>query len=69
MEALVAEKRRELVENVALLDDQLEKAFSMKKPISATELEEAVRRATITRRFIPLFMGSALKYKVTIELP
>ncbi|PNX90889.1 elongation factor g, partial [Trifolium pratense] len=63
MEALVAEKRRELIENVAPLDDKLSEAFCMKKPISTTELEEAVRRATITRRFIPIFMGSAFKYK------
>ncbi|WJX23225.1 hypothetical protein P8452_12451 [Trifolium repens] len=63
MEALVAEKRRELIENVAPLDDKLAEAFSMKKPISPTDLKEAVRRATIRRRFIPVFIGSAFKYK------
>ncbi|KAK2394598.1 elongation factor G-2, mitochondrial [Trifolium repens] len=63
MEALVEEKRRELIENVAPLDDKLAEAFSMKKPISPTDLKEAVRMATITRRFIPVFMGSAFKYK------
>ncbi|XP_045803721.1 elongation factor G-1, mitochondrial-like isoform X2 [Trifolium pratense] len=63
MEALVEEKRQELIENVAPLDDKLAEAFSMKKPISPTDLKEAVHRATITRRFIPVFMGSAFKYK------
>ncbi|GAU44172.1 hypothetical protein TSUD_377720 [Trifolium subterraneum] len=63
MEALVEEKRHELIENVAPLDDKLAKAFNLKKPISPTDLKEAVRRATITRRFIPVFMGCAFKYK------
>ncbi|GAU44175.1 hypothetical protein TSUD_377760 [Trifolium subterraneum] len=63
MEALVEEKRHELIENVAPLDDKLAEAFSMKKPISPTDLKEAVCRATITRRFIPVFMGNAFKYK------
>ncbi|GAU44168.1 hypothetical protein TSUD_377680 [Trifolium subterraneum] len=68
MEALVEEKRHELIENVAPLDDKLAKAFNLKKPISPTDLKEAVRRATITRRFIPVFMGSAFKYKTRYVL-
>ncbi|MCI22543.1 elongation factor G mitochondrial-like, partial [Trifolium medium] len=39
MEALVAEKRRELIENVAPLDDKLAEAFNLKKPISPTDLK------------------------------
>ncbi|KAK2991718.1 hypothetical protein RJ640_001221 [Escallonia rubra] len=63
IEALVAEKRRELIEVVSEVDDKLAEAFLSDEPISSTDLEEAIRRATISQRFIPVFMGSALKNK------
>jgi len=62
MEALVAEKRRELIETVSEVDDVLAEAFlSDDETISDAELEGAIRRATIARKFIPVFMGSAVK--------
>ncbi|KAH0980565.1 hypothetical protein GBA52_007742 [Prunus armeniaca] len=63
MEALVTEKRRELIEVVSEVDDKLAEAFLADEPISSTDLEEAVRRATIAQKFIPVFMGSAFKNK------
>ncbi|OIV98718.1 hypothetical protein TanjilG_24889 [Lupinus angustifolius] len=63
MEALVSEKRRELIETVSEIDDKLAEAFLNDEPISAADLEEAVRRATISQKFIPVFMGSAFKNK------
>ncbi|KAJ0113394.1 hypothetical protein Patl1_00160 [Pistacia atlantica] len=63
MEAFVAEKRRELIETVSDVDDKLADVFLNDEPISATDLEEAIRRATIARKFIPVFMGSAFKNK------
>ncbi|XP_039686886.1 elongation factor G-2, mitochondrial [Medicago truncatula] len=63
MEALVSEKRHELIKTVSEVDDKLAEAFCSDKPISAADLEEAVRRATIARKFIPFFMGSAFRYK------
>ncbi|KAK8573384.1 hypothetical protein V6N13_100184 [Hibiscus sabdariffa] len=63
MEAIVAEKRRELIEMVSEVDDKLAEAFLNDEPISAADLEEAVRRATIARKFVPVFMGSAFKNK------
>ncbi|CAL0328149.1 unnamed protein product [Lupinus luteus] len=63
MEALVSEKRHELIETVSEIDDKLAEAFLNDEPISATDLQEAVRRATISRKFIPVFMGSAFKNK------
>ncbi|RHN72765.1 putative P-loop containing nucleoside triphosphate hydrolase [Medicago truncatula] len=65
MEALVLEKRHELIKTVSDVDDKLAEAFCSGKPISAADLQEAIRRATIARKFIPFFMGSAFKYKVT----
>ncbi|XP_042503566.1 elongation factor G-1, mitochondrial-like, partial [Macadamia integrifolia] len=63
MEALVAEKRRELIEVVSEVDDQLAEAFLNDEPISPNDLEMAIRRATIARKFVPVFMGSAFKNK------
>ncbi|XP_047333867.1 elongation factor G-1, mitochondrial-like [Impatiens glandulifera] len=63
MEAIVAEKRRELIEVVSEVDDKLAELFLNDEPISSDELEEAIRRATIARKFIPVFMGSAFKNK------
>ncbi|KAI3894219.1 hypothetical protein MKX03_022644 [Papaver bracteatum] len=63
MEALVAEKRRELIETVSEVDDQLAEAFLNDEPLSAEELDAAIRRATIANKFVPVFMGSAFKNK------
>ncbi|XP_057533810.1 elongation factor G-1, mitochondrial [Amaranthus tricolor] len=63
MEALVAEKRRELIETVSEVDDQLAELFLADEPISSSVLEEAIRRATVARKFVPVFMGSAFKNK------
>ncbi|EEF44417.1 translation elongation factor G, putative [Ricinus communis] len=63
MEAFVAEKRRELIEVISEVDDKLADAFLADEPISSADLEEAIRRATVARKFIPVFMGSAFKNK------
>ncbi|EOX96370.1 PREDICTED: elongation factor G-1, mitochondrial [Theobroma cacao] len=63
MEAIVAEKRRELIEMVSEVDDKLAEAFLNDEPISSADLEDAIRRATIARKFVPVFMGSAFKNK------
>jgi elongation factor G len=39
MEALVSEKRRELIETVAPVDNKLAKAFCSERPISAADLQ------------------------------
>ncbi|KAF7151284.1 hypothetical protein RHSIM_Rhsim02G0217000 [Rhododendron simsii] len=72
MEALVAEKRSELIEVVSEVDDRLAELFLADEPITSAELEGAIRRATIARKFIPVFMGSAFKnkyYNMEYNLP
>lgn len=63
MENLVTEKRRELIEMVSEVDDKLAEAFLSDEPISSADLEEAIRRATTAKKFVPVFMGSAFKNK------
>ncbi|KAJ4850105.1 Elongation factor G-1, mitochondrial [Turnera subulata] len=63
MEALVAEKRHELIEMVSEVDDKLADSFLNDEPISNSDLDEAIRRATVARKFVPVFMGSAFKNK------
>ncbi|XP_073288566.1 elongation factor G-1, mitochondrial-like [Primulina huaijiensis] len=60
---LALEKRHELVEVVSEVDDKLAEQFLSDEPITATDLEEAIRRATTARKFVPVFMGSAFKNK------
>ncbi|KMZ65074.1 Elongation factor EF-G [Zostera marina] len=63
MEEFVKEKQHELIETVSEVDDTLADAFLSDEPISPNDLEMAIRRATISRKFIPFFMGSAFKNK------
>ncbi|KAH8916945.1 translation elongation factor G [Atractiella rhizophila] len=52
--------RAELVECVADADEELGDKFIAEEPITNEDLASAIRRATISRRFTPVFMGSAL---------
>ncbi|RAL54017.1 unnamed protein product [Cuscuta campestris] len=63
MQAFAADKRRELVEVVSEVDEKLAESFLSDEPISNNDLQEAIRRATVARDFVPVFMGSAFKNK------
>lgn len=54
-------KRMELVEKVADVDDAIAELFIGEEPVDAATLKAAVRRTTLARSFIPIFMGSAMK--------
>lgn len=58
-----AERRSELVEKLADVDEQLGELFLMEEPIDEHALRAAIRRATISLHFVPIFMGSAYKNK------
>ena len=59
-----AEARRlELVEAVSDVDDELAEMFIAEERPSAADLRAAVRRATLSLQFAPVFMGSAFKNK------
>lgn len=57
-----AEKMREsMVEAIVEADDALTEKYLNGEAVSADELKKAVREGVLTRRFIPVYAGSALK--------
>ena len=53
----------ELVSRVADVDDELAEKVLMEEPFTPKELKEAIRRATIANKFVPVAGGSAFKNK------
>lgn len=56
-------RRRELVETLADYDDQLADIFLAEQEPTTEQLMAAIRRATLSLQFTPVFMGSAFKNK------
>jgi len=54
--------RRELIEALASLDDEIAALWIEGRPVPAHQLREAVRRQTIAGRFVPVIGGSAYKH-------
>ncbi|SCV99713.1 LAFE_0B00870g1_1 [Lachancea fermentati] len=57
---LVEEKRALLIETLADVDDEIAELFLEEKEPSVEQIKQAIRRATIARKFTPVLMGSAL---------
>lgn len=60
---LVKERRAKLVETVADVDEEMANLFLDEIEPTTEQLKAAIRRATISRKFTPVFMGSALADK------
>ncbi|KAI9223254.1 P-loop containing nucleoside triphosphate hydrolase protein [Blastocladiella britannica] len=58
---LVAAKRQELFESLADVDEEMGDLFLMEEQPTAAQLKSAIRRTTVARTFVPVFMGSAYK--------
>ncbi|XP_005393161.1 PREDICTED: elongation factor G, mitochondrial [Chinchilla lanigera] len=63
LRAVAADHRQELIECVANSDEQLGELFLEEKIPSISDLKLAIRRATLSRSFTPVFLGSALRNK------
>lgn len=57
---LVAEKRALLIETLADVDDEIAEIFLEEQTPTPEQIKDAIRRATIARKFSPVLMGSAL---------
>jgi elongation factor G len=57
------EARNNLVEAMSDFDDKIAEKFLEEKEVSAEELRPAIRKATLSLNFTPVFMGSAFKNK------
>lgn len=60
---LVEEKRTELLEKLADVDDEIAEFFLMEEMPDAETLKAAIRRQTLDCSFVPVYMGSAFKNK------
>jgi len=63
LETLVQQKRRELIEAVAEVDESIAEKFLVDEVPTPAELQAAIRRAAVSLSFVPVFMGSAFKNK------
>jgi elongation factor G len=55
------DRRAELIEQLAEVDEAISDAYLEDTPITTEMLIGAIRRATVARKFTPVFLGSAVK--------
>ncbi|KAK0516801.1 hypothetical protein JMJ35_001404 [Cladonia borealis] len=63
VQPLAEEKRKKLIETLADVDDEIAEIFLDERTPTVEQIKAAVRRATISLKFTPVFMGSALADK------
>ncbi|KAL9059458.1 MAG: hypothetical protein Q9162_001156 [Coniocarpon cinnabarinum] len=61
--AIAQQRRKKLIETLADVDDEIAELFLDEKEPSIEQMKAAARRATISLKFAPVFIGSALADK------
>lgn len=60
---MAEDKRVELIETLSNVDEHIGQLFLEDKTPSNEEINDAIRRNTLSRKFVPVLVGSALKNK------
>ncbi len=55
--------RKELIERLADVDEEIEELYLCEEEPTAQQIKDAIRRQTISQKFVPVFLGSAYKNK------
>ena len=63
LKSLAQERRRKLIETLADVDDEIAEIFLDERTPTVQQVKAAIRRATISLKFTPVLMGSALADK------
>ena len=63
VQALASERRKKLIETLADVDDEIGELFLEEQMPTNEQIKAAIRRATISLKFTPVFMGSAIADK------
>ncbi|KAF7551322.1 hypothetical protein G7Z17_g5085 [Cylindrodendrum hubeiense] len=63
LQELAKEKRQELIEKLADVDDEMAELFLDEQEPTNQQIKDAIRRSTIARKFTAVMMGSALADK------
>lgn len=63
LKELAEQKRQELIEKLADVDDEIAEMYLEEKTPTPEQIKAAIRRATIACKFTPVLMGSALADK------
>ncbi|KAL8846655.1 MAG: hypothetical protein Q9221_008262 [Calogaya cf. arnoldii] len=63
VQQLANDRRKKLIEKLADVDDEIADLFLEEKTPTVEQIKAAVRRATLSLKFTPVFMGSALADK------
>ena len=56
-------KRNDLIEKLAEIDEEIEEKFLGGEELSVADIKASIRRNTISLKFFPVLMGSAIKNK------
>lgn len=60
VKAVAEERRKILIENLADVDEEIAEIYLDERTPTVEQIKGAIRRATISLKFTPVFMGSAL---------